>query len=289
MENTNNNIKTGHKNKVIVIWSPVGVDTSELSYELASELSLEEQVLLAELPCLGIPRLGFTLGSIQRNRNIEAEIFDLDKKGRADLTNVYKQSNTLSVIPADIYAYPDYPITQRVSLETLISFPSHLIEKGYQQGYTSIIFDCQGQVTTPMTYYALKYADKILIPIRRTMDIAFSLLNIKRLILAFNFDIDKFALLTKNKKLETFDEIVLLNNEEGKTIGKLDVCEEDKRAIINQVLKKTVNEIGLENKKKNGLYLIGKIFAKSDEEIGDDRSKDKNSIVVNEKKITIKL
>lgn len=275
MENTNNNIKTGHKNKVIVIWSPVGVDTSELSYEIASELSLEEQVLLAELPCLGIPRLGFILEGIQRNRNIETEIFDLDKKGRADLTNIYIQSNTFSVMPADIYAFPDYPITQRVSLETLISFPSHIIEKGYQQGYTSIIFDCQGQVTTPMTYYALKNADRILIPIRRTTDIAFSLLNIKRLILAFNFDINKFLLLTNNKKQEAFYEIALLNNEEGRAIGRMDVCEEDKHEIINKVLKKTVKS-SLKNKKKNGLFFISKMFAKT-------------SNIVNEKKVTIKL
>lgn len=266
MENTNDNIITGQKNKVIVVWSTVGEDTSEMSYSLANELSLQEKVLLTELPCLGIPRLGFTAESMERNKNIEAEIIDLDKKGEADLTNIYKKSNTLGVMPADIYAFPDYPITQRVPLETLISFPAHLIEKGYRQGYTSIIFDCQGQVTTPMTYYALKYADKILIPIRKTTDIAFSVLNIKRLIQAFSFPIDRFVLLTKNKKLDIFHEITLLTDEEGRVIGRLDVCEEDIHAIINQVLKKDAEEISLENKKKRWLYFIGKIFAKDGKE-----------------------
>jgi len=134
-----------------------------------------------------------------------------------------------------------------------------------------------------MTYYALKYADKILIPIRRTTDIAFCMLNIKRLIQAFNFPIDKFVLLTKNKKIDTFHEITLLIDEEGRVIGRLDMCEEDTRIIIDQVLKKATEEMSLENKKKRWLYFIGKIFAK-------DGKGDTDTIISdNEKKLRIKL
>jgi hypothetical protein len=55
--------------KTTMFWACTGIDASELSFSTAKLLSEEEKTLIAELPCLGIPRLGFTCGIMDRGRN----------------------------------------------------------------------------------------------------------------------------------------------------------------------------------------------------------------------------
>lgn len=248
------------KTKVIAVWSAVGADTSGLSYGLARELSVDEKLLLAELPCLGIPRLGFTADCMERNKNMEAEIIELEQKREVNLKHVYKKSKTLDVLPADVYAFPDYPITQRVALETLIAFPAYLIDIGSVQNYTSLIFDCQGQITTPMTFHALRSADRILMPIRKLGDIAFSMLNIKRLIQVFDFRPQKFMLLTNNLKVEILDETALLNDEAGNKITRIEICEENEKEVVNRLINKINKALNFETKKRHR-FNFSKIFA----------------------------
>lgn len=247
------------KTKVIALWSTVGADTSILSYGLAMELSKYENVLLAELPCLGIPRLGFTAECMERQKNIEAEIMELEQKREINLKHIYKKSKTLGILPADVYTLPDYPITQRVALETLISFPTHLIEMSSAQNYTSLILDCQGQITTPMTFYTLRSAERILIPIRKLGDIAFSLINIKRLVQVFNFSPQKFMLLTGNIKTVTLEEAALLNDDTGNAIARIEVCEENENEVIKRLFNKIEKGIDL-NVKNRRIFNFRKIF-----------------------------
>jgi len=236
--------------KKIVIWSPTGLDTSELSFGLAREISKRERALIAELPCLGIPRLAFAAQAIERNKNIEEEIMELEQKGTITLKHLYKKSDSLAVLPVDIYAFPDYPVTQKVKIQTLISFPAHLLNKARELGYSSVIYDCQGQITTPMTYFAVEVADKVLIPVQAMADISFALLNVKRLVQVFKFDLAKFTILASLKVIETIKEISVIRSDEGRIIGKLDVREENCQEIIKALFEESCFEDMIVKKKR---------------------------------------
>lgn len=268
------------KIKKYAVWSPSGSDKSEFSYRLSGEISKIEHIVIAELPCLGIPRLGFTAQAIERNRNIEEEIMELEQKGSISLTRIVKKSDTLAILPVDTYAYPDYPVTQKVQMETLISFPSHLAQKAQEIGYESIMFDCQGQITTPMTYFAVEIADKVLIPVESIAEISFSLLNVKRLIQAFKFDLNKFIFITKVKCREAVQDIAIITDECGTKLGRINVLEEN----YSEITRVLSNNNWIEEKTANKRPLrinLSSLFRRNNKE-ADDRK-----FVKTQEKITL--
>lgn len=220
----------------IVIWSPFGRNTTELSYQLAQDISKHVRVLLAELPCLGIPRLSFIAGTLERDKSIDCEIVDWEKKKDISLRSVYTVSNHLGVLPADVFSLPDYPVTHRVKLETLISFPVQLINKAYSTGYSLVVLECQGQLTTPMTFNSVKIAGKILIPIQDTGEAAYALINIKRLITIFKIDARRFVLLSKHNPAD-LTELATIRDEDG-----IDRCTLSVWAMSNQEIIKHLRE-----------------------------------------------
>jgi cellulose biosynthesis protein BcsQ len=117
-------------------------------------------------------------------------------------------------------------------------------------GYSTIIFDCQGQITTPMTYFAVEAADKVLIPVKRMSEISFSLLNVKRLVQGFKFDLAKFIILASSKDIEIIQEISVISNDEGRIIGRLDVKVENCQEIIKTLFTRKSSEDLINKKRK---------------------------------------
>lgn len=183
---------------VVCFWSPYGTNTAGISLNTVKELARFTKVLLAELPCLGIPRLGLLLQKRDRN-NTDCLILEYDKKKKIELNQVHKECDTLSILPADALGIPDHPVCSRVELETLMEFPRMLVDTGRHNGINTIVFDLQGQLSTPMTFFALKKADKILIPVDTAEEAAFALINIKRMVEVFYYKTEKFLILTKGE------------------------------------------------------------------------------------------
>jgi len=206
--------------QVIAVWSPAGQNTAKISLELAKELAGQTGVALIELPCLGIPRLGFTSDLLDREKCTETLLQELEKKGEIDMSRFHVQAGNLAILPANVYATPDYPLLERLSLETLTSFPQKVISSARQHGYTIIIFECQGQLTSPLTFFALKNAQRILLVVKEPEDLAFTLINVKRLVQAFKFPLECFYLMGDLDPL-VLAEIAVMKDDEGLVHGRL--------------------------------------------------------------------
>ncbi|MCR4443462.1 MAG: hypothetical protein QHH10_14275 [Peptococcaceae bacterium] len=231
------------KAQVIAVWSPPGNNTTKFSLELARELAKHTRILLVELPCLGIPRLGFTANIMERDNHTEALILELDKKGEINLDRAPRMGDSLTVLAASVFAFPDYPVSHKVELETLIGFPAEVVNRALQDGYSIVVFDCQGQVTTPMTHFALKHADRVFIPVTEHGGLAFSLLNVKRLVQVFKYGAEKFKLLAR-ENVETIAEVAVIKDEEGREACRLDVLNENSREIAQELLAATQEDTG---------------------------------------------
>jgi hypothetical protein len=208
--------------KVITVWAPGGNNTAQLSLNLARKLARQKKVLLVELPCLGIPRLGFAAGIMDRDNHTEAAIIELGKKVGLTLTQLHKKSEMLALLPAGVFAVPDYPVTLKVELETLIEFPAALIQKATQLCYELIVFECQGQLTTPMTFFAIKLADTVIVSAEEPAEIAYSLINIKRLIQMCKYLPEKFKVVSAINS-EELSEVMVMKDEEGKITSRIEV------------------------------------------------------------------
>jgi pilus assembly protein CpaF len=217
--------------KTIVLWACTGYNNSELSFRIARELSRNHRCLLAELPCLGIPRLGFVCNIMDRERHAEAAILDLDK-GKGFNWDLIHKSDGLSLLPANVFAAPDYPVFSKVEMNTLIEFPGMIMSESAKKEYQWIIFDCQGQLTNPMTFFALKQAEKVLIPVDNPGDAAYVLANIKRLVNVFKQPASKFLVLAA-ADLEEMKQMMVLKNEEQGQEYNVKVVAREIKDILN--------------------------------------------------------
>lgn len=218
---------------VAAVWSPAGENTSELSFELSKSISMFTGAFLAELPCLAIPKLGFTADVMDRDRNIDNLIMELDKKGEISFRFAQTLNERLAILPANVYGAPDFPVSNRVELATLIQIPAKIINMARNNGFPAVVFECQGQITTPMTYFALQHADFIMLPVQKPAEIALALLNIKRLISAFKYDAAKFRLVTSGR--ESLENPVVIKDDEGHNTVTVSIWEHDAEQIVKNL------------------------------------------------------
>ncbi len=182
------------KIKTLSVWSCTGGNVSELSFSLACRIAEESRTLLCELPCLGLPRLGFISEHMDRIRNTETAILTLDREEELSWQLVNESRPGLWVLPASVYAIPDCPATSRVNMETLIAFAGAIEALAEKNGMDKLIFDCQGQLTSPMTFFALKISDQIIIPVEEPADLAYILAALRRLVKIYGYSADQFIL-----------------------------------------------------------------------------------------------
>ncbi len=214
--------------KTTAIWACTGMDTAELSYRLAKAESEKGKTLVVELPCLGIPRLGFAANVIDRIRNVEAVLMKTEQKIPLHWEMIHSLNDQLGILTASVFATPDSPMVSKVSLSTLIGFVQCIKDFAEKEKCRHLIFDCQGQLTSPMTFFALKAADSVVIPIGKPADAAYVLANVRRLVGTFQYPIEKFVLLVEGDA-RAVRGIASIKGEEGKPMDGMKIlsCGQD--------------------------------------------------------------
>jgi len=240
--------------QVISVWGPGGNNTANYCLNLARELSEYTHVLLVELPCLGIPHLCFAANVLDRNNHVEAALTEFWYKGEISLDNIHKVDENLAIMPISAFANPTNPLSLRVELDVLISFPVQLINSARMKGYNVVIFNCQGQLTHPMTFFALKNSDRIIIPVNEPSTIAFSLLNITKLIYTFKASPEKFIVVS-SKNVESISEVMYIKNENQDVIS-IKSCTDSVDKIIKYLFSQDKEDtiITRKNKKSKVKY-----------------------------------
>ncbi|WP_418790308.1 hypothetical protein [Phosphitispora sp. TUW77] len=182
------------RKQTIAVWSPGGNNTSVFSLSLAKNTATYISTFLIELPCLGIPRLAIESGHINRTSHVDAALLEYERKGSSPIDFCIHAGHNLALLAANPYALPDHPAVHKISSpETLEMFPEFCVVQARKSGYQVVIFDCQGVLASPMTFYSLRLADTIVLVVERPSDIAWALLNKKRLIEGYNIASDAFA------------------------------------------------------------------------------------------------
>lgn len=208
--------------KITAIWSCTGMDTAELSFNLAKAESEKGKTLAVELPCLGIPRLGFAANVVDRDRNVEAVILKTEQKLPLQWEMIHPLSTDLGVLTACTFTTPDSPVVSKVDLATLIDFVQCMKNFAEAEKCRHLIFDCQGQITHPMTFFAVKSADCVVIPIGKTTDAAYVLANVRRLVGTFHYPLDKFVLLVEGDA-QAIRRIASIKGEETRSLENIKI------------------------------------------------------------------
>ena len=209
---------------------------SDLSYAIAKGFSEADMTMIVELPCLGIPRLGFASGVMDKERHTEAAIasFEQRKSPRMDMFN--QQSDQFYVLPANVSPRPDYPLAEKVETKTLMDFVPALQQFARSEECAFLILDCQGQMTSPMTFFALKAAGQVVIPVDKPADTAYALACVKRLTQAYDHPADKF-IIACSSKTKSVKSAVLAYSRDGDLPIRVRVAPWDSRKVTRLLYK----------------------------------------------------
>lgn len=218
------------KRNTIAFWSCTGVDAAELSFGTAELLAEHGKALLAELPCLGIPRLGFVSGIMDRSRNTESALVRFDQKNCLTWDMVHQVNQKLALLAASVFATPDCPVVTRVSFSALMDFVTALQELAWARGCRHLILDCQGQLVNPMTFFSLKAADQVVIPLGKPTEAAYALASIRRLIQVYKHRPEKFILAAVGDT-KAIERIVYAKGKENERLKGIKVTSWDSQKI----------------------------------------------------------
>ncbi len=219
---------------VISVWSPPGRNTAAFSLALSAALAAQTRVFLAETACHGIPRLAFAADIMDREKSMDALILQYEKTGEIDFALTHQKGRTLTVSAASAYASPDYPVPSRVELETLVKLPAQLINTARQNGYPLVVFECQGQLSNPLTFFAVKHSDYVFLPAEGRAEIAIILINLKKLIQAFKYPPVMFKVVAE-KYIEEIQAIMHITEENGSTQHRIEVLSQNSGSIAEEL------------------------------------------------------
>jgi pilus assembly protein CpaF len=210
------------KDQIIAIWSPAGNNTAAISLQLAKEIAQVKFVALVEIPCRGVPMLAVEGNLLDRNKNTDLAILEYEKRKASPLEFFHQTNNSLAILPANAYALPDHPVTHKVEQqETLHDFPIYLINQVRKKGYNVIIYDLQGSLVEPMTFFSLQHADKIFIHVNSPAEVSWALVNKQRLIETYNLKEERFLVLTDLETLEEIEKVLKSPTFSTKQVGPI--------------------------------------------------------------------
>ncbi|MDR1194181.1 MAG: hypothetical protein LBK98_08485 [Peptococcaceae bacterium] len=218
----------------IAVWACAGADASPLAYRVAGSLAEAGKTLIAELPCLGIPRLGFAAGIMDREKNTEAALTQYEQRNMVPWEMAHQVSARLAVLPASVFAVPDCPITAKVSVKTLAGFAEALRELAWREGCRYLLLDCQGQLTSAMTFFALKTADQVVIPINQPTEAAYVIAAVRRLVNVYHHRADKFILASAGDS-KAIKKVAAAGAEGDEGIGEIRVAPPDAKKLAQML------------------------------------------------------
>lgn len=188
--------------EVIALWTPGGAsDGSQFALDLANYIAKKhrQKVVVAELPCLGIPRLAVHVDIYDKKLSTDTLLLDYDRA--SDKTSIFPGhylsvlDDYVAVLPVNPYSSPDLPVSNKLAdLASLVNFPALLKQHFFNENYSFLILLLQGQLFHPMTLMGLRESDEVILYISQPSETAWALACYKRLMEAYNQGPGKFSL-----------------------------------------------------------------------------------------------
>lgn len=197
----------------ISVWNPQSENAAPLAYELALELAKGNRTFIAELPCLGIPRLAHESAKMVQEsieQNIDRCLLEFDRTEDPHLDDInHDKENNLGYLCMNPKGNPELNTTMKLfdetAIDVLAQFPEVLLTGAKARSYLTTIFLLQGQMVNPMTFCSMLVSDFIVLDVNTPTGIAWAL----RVLEKFK-DHDQMA----KKKV-----IVYMQEEERKNVG----------------------------------------------------------------------
>lgn len=193
------------KNHSITLANLSGGDVLSGLSLLLKALPKNGKKIIVELPCVGWPRVAYTLeqvGEIPKERTIDQLLMDLDREQAKPVPEYIVQRSGLDYLIIDPRSQPEAPVVRKLSSnETLIAAPTYLRQQLAEQ-YEWIIFVTQGMLIHPMTHFAIRSADSAVLYSAAPMDVVGNFTHYKRLLEVFSAEAERLVLFSADSRVK---------------------------------------------------------------------------------------
>ena len=203
------------KGCMVVLNNPAGGDTLKVLEKLLLIAKKRgETCAVAELPCLGIPRIAYRFGiEPEAAQTIDQLLIDYDRGLVQEIHRYLYSYGDWDGLIIQPNSRPDMPAILKLQNEkTLMEIPGDL--KSYLAGYNWIFVVTQGQLIHPMTFFSLREADHIVLVMDDPMDLVRSYAMYKTLKQDYSVDEGKMSLFSFVKNSDFKEHRIVCRPEE---------------------------------------------------------------------------
>ncbi|BFH18336.1 hypothetical protein J6TS7_32580 [Paenibacillus dendritiformis] len=174
---------------------------------LLKALPKNAKKILVEFPCLGIPKLSYAFNQVRidKETTIDQMLLDYDREEKKAVEDYIFSGDGLDFLLINPRALPEVPTIRKIrSNKTLIDLPLYL-KLQLQEKYDYVIFVLQGTLVHPMTHFALRCSDHIILHNTSALDFVPNYTNFLKLNDIFGVGKERMSLYSEDTNLR-FDE-----------------------------------------------------------------------------------
>lgn len=177
-----------------------GGDAIQGVMKLIRTFPKDQRIVVAELPCVGLPRIAYTfdqqIADLHKERTIDQFLLDLDRQALKPMTEYMVQRNGVDYVLVNPRAQPESPVIRKLSSnQTLISAPV-VLRQLLEADYDVILLVTQGTLIQPTTHFALRTSDAAVLYSADAIDFVGNYTHYRRLIEVFAVERERLFLFT---------------------------------------------------------------------------------------------
>ncbi|GGG06254.1 hypothetical protein GCM10010912_58580 [Paenibacillus albidus] len=194
------------KAQVVAFANIGGGDAIQGVMKLIRTFPKEHRIIVAELPCVGLPRIAYTfneqIAELSKERTIDQFLLDLDRMALKPMQAYMVQRSGVDYLLVNPRSQPEAPVIRKLSSnQTLISAPS-VLRQQLENAYDVIVLVLQGSLIQPTTHFALRTSDAVVLYSADAIDFVGNYTHYRRLIEVFGVEQERLFLFTADSNVK---------------------------------------------------------------------------------------
>ncbi|WP_268626997.1 CpaF family protein [Paenibacillus alvei] len=166
--------------------------------------------IIVEFPCLGIPKVSYAFNQVRisKEHTIDQLILDYDRNEKKAIEDYIVTTEEVDYLIVNPRALPEIPTIRKInSNKTLIDLPLY-VKLQLQDKYDFVLFILQGTLVNPMTHFAIRCSDHIVLHSNDGLEFVSNYTNHKKLNDIFGIEKDRMFLYSEDTNFKFEEEKV---------------------------------------------------------------------------------
>lgn len=194
------------KAQVIAFANLGGGDAVQGVMKLIRTYPKDQRVVVAELPCVGLPRIAYTfdqqIADLHKERTMDQFLLDLDRQALKPIQEYMVQRNGVDYLLVNPRSQPEAPVIRKLSSNQTLISASVMLRQQLEAIYDVIILLTQGSLIQPTTHFALRTSDATVLYSADAIDFVGNYTHYRRLIEVFSVERERLYLFSADTNVK---------------------------------------------------------------------------------------